>query len=340
MAKQKIWYIQTESHTKRVFTDEDYARFLAAFDVTVNDTGKNLTSDEVAEGIGGFDGLVTGWGAPALTPEVMENADSLQIVAHSAGSIKGLAPKDIVETYLRPREIVLFSANGAIAYNVAESTVGMLLMASHRWGELSQSFRETGVWRPRRIRWNGQFLMGSKVGVLGASKVGREVIRLLSNWPLELLLYDPYVSDAEAEQLGCRKAELEEIFSTCDHVTMHLPNVPETNGMVTRELIESMKPGATLVNTSRANSLDHNALLDAAAAGKVYAMLDVTDPEPLQPNSEFRTLRSVEIAPHVSGAGFYGYHMIGKTTIDALEDCFAGNPVQGAVNYDRYDILA
>lgn len=341
MSKPKVWYTQPESANERIFEPQQFQRMLDSFDVTCNDTGKALTTDDLAAGIAGFDGIVTGWGShPPMTDQVMQNADRLKIIAHAAGSIKHMVSKQVAEQYLAPRNIILFSANEAIAYNVAESAVGMLLMASHCWPQFADNFRRTGVWRPPAVRANGRFLMGSVVGVVSASKVGREVIRLLSVWPLDILLYDPYVSDDDAAQMGGEKVELDDLFARSDHVTVHAPSIPQTEGMIGAHQLRRLRDGATLVNTSRGSVIDHTALLAEAATGRLHVVLDVTTPEPLPVDSPFRTLPNVHITPHVSGAGFYGYHMIGRMTVDALEAAFAGQPVAGAVDYSRYDILA
>lgn len=347
MSKPKVWYVQVESHTERVFDPVHYQAMLDEFDVTVNTTGKNLTSDEIAAGIAGYEAIVTGWGAPPLTDAVFENADKLKLVAHSAGSIKALVSREVIDKHMAPREIVLFSANVAIAYNVAESTVGMLLMTSHRWPDLNAYYKRTGSWKDPSVRWNARFLKGSTVGVVAASKVGREVIKLLSVWPLKVVVHDPFLSDEEAEKMGVEKVGLNELFQRSDNITIHLPSIASTDNMIGKEQFDLMKPGATLVNTSRGSCLDHDALIEKCKAGladpakhEVYVCLDVTTPEPLPKYSEFRMLDNVYIAPHVSGAGFYGYFQIGEQTLNALRSCFGGEPVLGAVDYERYDILA
>ena len=114
MRKPKILYIPTNSHTERVFRKETFERMLDLFDVKINGTNTNYTTEWVAKEIAGFDGLVTGWGTPDLTEEVFENADKLKIISHSAGSVKGFL-KGVVEKYLIPRNICVFSANDAIA---------------------------------------------------------------------------------------------------------------------------------------------------------------------------------------------------------------------------------
>ena len=339
MSKPKILYLPTPSHTEKVFKSEVFERFLRNFDVTLNETGSNYTTEQVASQIQGFDGLVTGWGTPRLTVEVLENADKLCIIAHSAGSVKGMLA-DVVEKYLIPRNISVFSANGAIAYNVAEHTIGALIMTSRRFVDHAIAIREKDVWRDSNIPGDSQFLRGSVVGIVSASKVGREVIKLLQPFDVKILIYDPYLSDWEAGRLKVEKVELDDVFARADFVTVHAPNIPETWGMIDEKQLKLMKDGAVLVNTSRGKVIDHQALFAEAKTGRILVTLDVTDPEPLPADSPLRKLPNVYITPHISGAGYYGYFKIGSTTVEALENFFAGKSVIGAVDLDKFAQLA
>jgi phosphoglycerate dehydrogenase-like enzyme len=339
MGKPRVLYIPTVSHTERVFKNETYQRMLERFDVKVNGTDTNYTAEQVAEEIRGFDGLVTGWGTPHLSESVFENADKLRIIAHSAGSVKGFL-RGAVEEYILPRNICVFSANGAIAYNVAEATIGLLIMTCRRFMDHALAIREKGVWKSRDIPSNGTYLTGSTVGIVSASKVGRAVIDLLKPFNVEILVYDPYLSEWEAGRLDVKKVELDELFARSDFVSLHAPSISETNKMIGGKQLKAMRDGAVLVNTSRGSVIDHDALLAELQTGRIMAALDVTTPEPLPPESPFRKLTNVIITPHVSGAGFYGYYMIGTTTLQALEDFFAGKPVKGAVDFSRYAVLA
>lgn len=340
MSKHKILYIPTKVHTKKIFTKEDFERFLRLFDVTVNVKNRDLTSDDVVELIPSMEGLVTGWRSPRLTDEVFEKANRLKIIVHSAGSVKPILAKSVVEKYIIPRNICVVSCRRAIAYNVAESTVGMMIMASRRWVNHIQAYRERGVWRARKIPINGQFLRGAVVGIVGAGMVGREVVRLLKPFDVEILVYDPYLSDWEASRLGVRKAGLNELFEKSNIVSIHAPLTDETYHMIDRDQLRRMKDGAVLVNTARGGVIDHDALLEECKMGRIIAVLDVTEPEPLPPDSPFRRLKNVYIIPHVAGAGCYGYYMIGKMVIKSLEDFFAGRPVKDALDMSLYDIIA
>ena len=340
MRKPKVWYLPVPSHTKRVFEEATYQRLLHQFNVTVNPTGTNYTSEQVADGIAGFDALITGWGTPPLPVAVFEQADALKIIAHSAGSIKHMISQEVVEQYILPREICVFSANHAIAYNVAESTIGLLIMASHRFMDHALAVRNEGLWKKPGLLSNGRFLGGSTVGIVSASKVGREVISLLAPFDVKMLVYDPYLSDWEAGRMNVEKTGLDDLFARSDHVTVHAPMIPQTENMIGQKQLKLLKDGATLVNTSRGKVIDHDALLKELQTGRIVAALDVTDPEPLPPDSPFRKLTNVIITPHISGAGYYGYHKIGSTTLETLEDFFANKPVKEAVQFEVYEALA
>jgi len=340
MFKRRILYIPTKTHTERVFTKEDFEMFLRLFDVTVNVKDRNLSSSEVAEIITGMDGLVTGWGSPELTDEVFEKADRLKIIVHSAGSIRPILTKSVVEKYIIPRDICVVSCRRAIAYNVAESTVGMMIMALRRWFDHIQAYRERGVWRSREIPDNGQFLMGATVGIIGVGVVGREVIKLLKPFNVNILVYDPYLSEWEAGRLGVRRVGLNDLFEKSDVVSVHAPLTSETYHMIGRDQIKRMKDGAVLINTARGGIIDHDALIEECSKGRIIAFLDVTEPEPPPSNSPLRALKNVYVTPHVAGAGYYGYHMIGKIVVKSLEDFFAGRPVEDALDMNLYDVTA
>jgi len=340
MEKQKILFIPTRSHLNLVFSQETAQRLESCFNVTFNWEDRNYTSEEVAQKIRGFDGLITGWGSPPLTESIFENADRLKIIAHSAGSVKQLLSEDIVRRHIIPRKICVCNANKAIAFNVAEATVGLLIMASHRFLDHVISIREKRIWRNPDIPWNTKTLNGSTIGVVAASTVGREVIRLLQAFDAKILVYDPYLSEWEVERLNVEKTTLENLFRRSDFVTIHAPVTKETVHMINGRHLEMLRDGAVLVNTSRGVIIDQDALLRECETGRIIAALDVTDPEPLPLDSRFRDLKNVIITPHISGAGRYGYYRIGEMILQALEDYFADKRVEVEINFEKYNILA
>lgn len=338
--KPRVWYWPVQSHTELVFRPEVFSALCNEFDVSVNDTGRQLTAEEICAHLADYDAVITGWGTPPFPAEALEAAVKLRLIAHSAGSVKHLFPEDTVERLLIPRGVVVFSANEAIALNVAEAAVGLLIMASRRWPDFVFAIRHAGEWRPPGVPINGQYLRGATIGIVGASAVGREVIRLLGPWDVKILVYDPYLSEEEAQRLGVERVGLDELFDRADHVSIHAPATPETQHMVGAQQLKRLRDGAVIVNTARGSIIDHDALYAEARTGRILAALDVTEPEPLPPDSPLRRLENVYITPHVSGAGYYGYFKIGEMTLQALRDFFAGRPVRGAVDLSRLSRLA
>ncbi|MCW4020382.1 MAG: hydroxyacid dehydrogenase [Candidatus Bathyarchaeota archaeon] len=348
MSKPKILFLPASNswrgswlNVRRVFNEELLDRMKEIFDVTMNPSDKNYDTNEVVGLVKGFDGVVTSWGCPSLTSEVFEKADSLKIIAHAAGTLRSILSKDIVEKYVIPRNICVFSARRAIGLNVAEFTVGIMIAAKRRVVEHVLAFREKGVWKDPDISTNNEFLRGSIVGIVGASHVGREVIRLLKPFDVEILVYDPYLSDWEAGHLGVEKVSLEELFRRSDFVSVHAPLTEETHHLIDERHLKLMRDGTVLVNTSRGTVIDHEALLKECETQRILAALDVTEPEPLPPDSPFRKLRNVIVTPHIAGKGRYGRLKQGASTLKALEDLLLLHRMpEGAVDLKKWDIIA
>jgi len=338
--KKRILCIPTENHMLRVFSDKTLERLRSRFDVTLNERGRNYTSQEVAEGIRGYDGLITGWGSPPLVESVFENADHLRIIAHSAGSVKFMLSKEVVERYILPRKICVCNANKAISYNVAEATIGLLIMASRRFVDHIVSMREKSAWQDASIPLDVQTLNGSVVGIVSASTVGREVIRLLRPFRTRILVHDPYLSEREAKRLNVEKTSLEDLFRRSDFVTIHAPLTEKTVHMIDERHLRLLRDGAVLVNTSRGRVIDYDALLEECKTRRIMVALDVTDPEPLPSDSPFRKLRNVLTTPHITGCGRYGYYKICDMTVQALEGFFKGRKVGNAIDFRKYDVIA
>jgi len=340
MSKPKVWYITPESHTRRVFRPEVYAGLLERYDLVATEGDQRVTAEEVTRRAPEFEAIVTGWGSPPFADEGLAGAGRLRLVAHSAGSVKFLFTERAVREILIPRGIIVSSANQAIAENVAEATVGYMIAVSRRWFEQMRHVRETGGWHHPEASQSRQFLRGATVGLVSASAVGREVIRMLQPFDVRTLLYDPYLEESAARQLGVTLTSLDELLAASDIVSLHAPSIPATRHMIGERQLRRLRDGALLINTSRGSVLDHDALLREARSGRFQVVLDVTEPEPLPPDHPLRSLPNVWITPHVSGAGSYGYFHIGDTAAAALEDCFAGRPVTGAVDLARWDQLA
>ncbi len=321
---------------------ETWAEILRRFEVTANETERNWTSDELSEQICSYDAVLTGWGSPPFTEKVWEKAERLKLIVHMAGSVKFLFPNDVVQRFCVPRNITVVSCAQGLAINVAEMTVALMVMAARRLYEHIHAFRSQGIWRDRNLPTNFKTINGSTIGIIGGSRVGKEVIRLLrSYWDIRILLYDPYFSLKQARELGATLTDLDKIFAESDFISLHAPLTHQTVGMVGKRHFSLMKEGAIFINTARGKLVDNEALVWALKNRPIFAVLDVTDPEPLPSDHPLRFLPNCYITPHIAGAGVYGYLQIGEMTLKALVDFFElGVRPEGAIDWSVYDALA
>ncbi|MFD4026277.1 hydroxyacid dehydrogenase [Streptomyces sp. NPDC058576] len=249
------------------------------------------------EVLGDAEILVTGWGCPPVDSAVLDAAPRLRSVVHTAGTVRGLITPECWS-----RGISVASAAAANALPVAEYTLAMILLTNKHILEGARELRlrrgqfEDPVYR--RVPGNYR----RTVGILSASLIGRRVIELLAPHDLDVLLYDPYTTPRQAEALGARSVPLPELFAAGDVISVHTPLLPETVGLVGEAELRAMRDGATLINTARGRVVDHDALARHLATGRIRAVLDVTDPEPLPADSPLYALDNVLVTPHIAGS--------------------------------------
>jgi phosphoglycerate dehydrogenase-like enzyme len=182
--------------------------------------------------------------------------------------------------------------------------------------------------------------LGRRVGLIGASRVGRRVLELLRPFDLSVSLYDPYVSAAEAAELGAVPLEIEELLRISDIVSVHAPDTPQTHRMLDRERLALIPDGGVLINTSRGALIDHTALTEELVSGRIGAVLDVTDPEPLPADSPLYRLPNVFLTPHIAGSLGNELARLGGTVVTELERITTGLPPAHPVHRDALAISA
>ncbi len=335
---KKVLSLPPPSHLDLMFRPTTWEALKNEFDVLENHQERQLSPAEVIAEIGDCDAVLTGWSSPSFSQETLDAAPNLKLVAHTAGSVKCLFSEALVREVLIPRGLTIYSGNGAMAINVAEATLGLMILASRRWFEHAEQFRRTR--QGTELPINGRFLTGATVGLVSASAVAREVLRLLPLFDCEILLCDPFVSPEAARELGAELVELNELFRRSDIVSVHAPALPTTQNLIGASQLALLRDGATFLNTARGAVVDHDALLRECCSGRIVAALDVTEPEPLSPDSPFWELPNVVLLPHLAGRGEAGLFQIGDGTLQALRATFAGNPVQGAVSLEHWQTLA
>jgi phosphoglycerate dehydrogenase-like enzyme len=181
---------------------------------------------------------------------------------------------------------------------------------------------------------------GRRVGLLSASRIGRRVAELLRPFDLDVMIADPFCAAEEIEALGARKVGIEELFSTADIVSVHTPLLPETIGLVDAGLLGSLRDGVTLINTARGKIIDHDAMIKELATGRIRAVLDVTDPEPLPADSALWDLPNVVLSPHLAGSKGAEVRRMANGAIDEVTRVLRGEPLRFRVPPERRNVVA
>jgi phosphoglycerate dehydrogenase-like enzyme len=242
--------------------------------------------------------LVTHWGCPLLDAEVLARAPKLRAIVHVAGTVKGFVTDACWE-----RGIEVSSAAWANALPVAEYTVAAIIFANKRILRMREDFRERrGHGADLLERYPDAGNYRRSIGVVGASSIGRRVLDLLRPFDFELLVYDPFLSPEHAAQLGARLVGLDELCAESDVVSLHAPQIPETRHMLDGRRLALIRDGATVINTARGSLVDGEALAAELKRGRLYAVIDVTEPDVLPADSVLYDLPNVLLTPHVAGS--------------------------------------
>jgi len=314
-------------HLPLLFPQPVLERLRRAADLDPALVVRDFTDPVAARALAGAEILVTGWGCPRIDAEALAAVPKLRAVLHAAGSVRPLVGDALWE-----RGVRVSSAVTANAVPVAEYTLATILLAGKNFFSLRESYRRTHM-QPTPAETAPIGNLGRRVGVIGASRVGRRLLELLRPFDFEVLLYDPYVDSGEAARLGARLLSLEELLTRSHIVSLHAPDIPETHHMLDRARLALIPDGGVLINTSRGALVDHAALTDEVVSGRLSAVLDVTDPEPLPAGSPLYTLPNVILTPHIAGSLGNELRRLGETVASEAERLAEGLPLAHEVRH-------
>ncbi|MFF3172955.1 hydroxyacid dehydrogenase [Streptomyces sp. NPDC057900] len=284
---------------------------------------------QVAAALAEAEVLLTCWGAPLLTEEVLAAAPRLRAIVHAAGSVKHHITDACWE-----RGIQVTSVAGANARPVAEYTLAAILFAGKNVLGSARRYRELRAphdWREELDGWGNH---GRTVGIVGASRTGRRVIELLRPFDFEVLLYDPYLEPAAATRLGVQPVPLDELCARSGIVSVHAPELPATRRLIGAAQLAAMPDGSTLINTARGSLIDEPALVTELVRGRLHAVLDVTDPDLPPESSPLYDLPNVLLTPHIAGSLGNELHRMADQALDELRHFANGRPFADPVHGD------
>ena len=319
---------------EQLFAVEQQRRLRTLGEVTLQPGDDNLDEAQLTRLIKGRDIVITSWGTPQFSPAVLAAADRLRLIAHSAGTIKRLLPPPVFADGRR-----VTHAAAAMAIPVAETTLMLILLCLRRFHKIDRAFIESG-WAAAKALGPGTELEGARIGIIGAGHTGRMVLKKLGALGAVLWLYDPYVSETVAAELGARKVDLETLLRECPLVSLQAPSTPETYRMLGAQQFSWLQDGAVFINTARTHPIDEAALLAELKSGRISAALDVFEEEPLPDDSPFRQLDNVIISPHMAAVTEQAYQRQGRITTDEVASYLGAGKLRYEVTRDMLDRMA
>ncbi len=283
--------------------------------------------------LAGVEAIFSGWGMAQLDEDFLSAAPELDVVFYGAGSIRYFATETAWE-----RGITICSAWAANAVPVAEFTLAQIILGLKRVWHHALAIKHALSWIDK-VPVPGAY--GSTVGLISLGMIGRMVAERLRALDVHVIAYDPYVSAANAAALGVRLVPLDTVFSEADVVSLHTPNLPETRGMITGAHLASMKEGATFINTARGAVVREQEMIEVLGARPdLYAVLDVTDPEPPVEGSPLYTFPNVILTPHIAGSMDGECRRMGQYMVDECRRYLAGEPLRWSIDRERAKTLA
>jgi len=277
--------------------------------------------------------IFSGWGGPKIDDEFLAAASELRAVFYGAGSIKGIATDAFWD-----RGILITSAYAANAIPVAEFTISQMIFCLKRGWQFALSIRRDGAF-PSRGEVFGAY--GSTVGIISLGMVGRRVCSFLKSLELHVLAYDPFASESDAAELGVELVSLDDIFRRCEVVSLHTPWLKETEGMITGRHLRLMKQGATFINTARGAVVREGDMIDVLRERPdLFAVLDVTHPEPPAAGSPVYSMENVVLTPHMAGSMGAECYRQGRYMVDELRRYLAGEPLKYGIDREKARLLA
>ena len=210
--------------------------------------------DYVMDFVKGSNFIITSWGSPVIDTAILDACPDLKAVLHAAGSVKPVVSDALIEKNIR-----MTASAVAIGEGVAETALAYAIAGSKRFFWLNEDVK-AAKWAERRSSVRDFYDI--KVGVISGGMVGRHMVKLLKNFHVDILMYDPILTKDQIAEIGAEKVTLEELMSQCDVVSIHAPSIPATDNMVNKNNLKLMKDGAVLINTARGAVINEQDLIE------------------------------------------------------------------------------
>lgn len=252
-----------------------------------------ITPEELVNVIKDFDAIVVR-SRTKVTREVIEAAPKLKIIARAGVGVDNVDVQAATE-----RGIMVINAPESTSITVAEHAMGLMLSMARKISIADKSVKE-GKWE--KSRFMGMELNNKTLGIVGMGRIGSQVVIRAKSFNMDIMVYDPYISEEAAAELGVTVVDLETVLKESDVITIHVPLTPETKHSISHKEFEMMKDTAFIINCARGGIIDEDALYDALSNDKIGgAALDVFENEPPE-GSPLLGLDNIVVTPHIGAS--------------------------------------
>ena len=252
--------------------------------------------------------------ATKLTKEVLDKAEQLKIIARC-----GVGIDNVDLDFAKSKNIFVTNAPSANLISVVELTVALIISASRKLS-LADSHLKKGKWN--RSEFLGYELYGKTLGIVGFGKAGRLVADRMKSFGMSIVFYDPYVTDWNGSE---ESVELNDLLRTADVVSIHVIKTKDTENLISKDMLDLLKPSSIIVNTSRGGVLDEDYLFELLESEKIFgAGLDVYSNEPPENVDRYNGLNLVT-TPHIGASTNEAQLKAGLETIENIKKILAGD---------------
>jgi len=265
-----------------------------------------------------------------VTAEVLAAAKELKVVGRA-----GVGVDNIDLDAATQSGVIVMNTPGGNTIATAELTFTHMLCGTRPIVRGATGMRE-GKWERKDLK--GAELRSKTLAVLGLGRIGAEVAKRAQAFEMEVISFDPYLTEDRAKELEVEKVELDEAFRRADYLTVHMPKTDETRDMVDEEAFSKMKDGVRVFNCARGGIIKESALADALRSGKVAAAgLDVYETEPLPEDHEFRSIDNLNLTPHLGASTAEAQESVGVEIAEAVAEVLRGGRIRNAINMPSVD---
>jgi phosphoglycerate dehydrogenase-like enzyme len=329
--KPKGIFILPEANYRLIYTDAQVERIGALVDLYAPQQEPDAVLHDLSI-LAPAELVFTGWGSLEFSVRVLAAVPQLKMVFYGAGSVRGTVTDAFWERGGR-----ICSAWMANAVPVVEYSLGSIFLC------LKKAFQHAAAYKGNsgmpRLEVAGGY--GSTIGLVSLGMIGRMLAERLRTFEVKVIAYDPFVKPEDAARLGVEMVSLDDVFRRSDVVSLHTPWLDSTVGMIRGEHFALMKPGASFINTSRGVVVREAEMASALQARPdLFAVLDVTWPEPPAQDSVLFDLPNVFLTPHIAGSMNAECSRMGQYMLEDLERYLKGQPLLYEVSRERAAIMA